>query len=189
MVAEGHRLGRLQVGVAGHQHVGMRLGLVDQRALQVHDRGVDRVDRASEPQPEIGHHLVVAAACGVQPAGRLAHQFLEAGLHIHVDVLELGLEGEAAVGDLALDRAEPVEDRVAIGLRDDPARRQHLGMRLRAADILRRETPVDVDRGVDFLHDGRGACGEAPAPHLVRTHPLPYIHPVPLYIALGRLIG
>jgi hypothetical protein len=67
MMAEGHRLGRLQVGEARHDRVGMlrpcRKGLISLvSAASVRPSSLD-------PEAEIERHLVVARACGVQPPG------------------------------------------------------------------------------------------------------------------------
>ena len=95
-----HRLGGLQMGEARHHPVRPRLGLSQQRADQrpaaLH-RGIALI---AHPQAEIGRHLVVAAARGVQAAGGLADQFLQARFHVHVDVLEVGAEGKVAALDL-----------------------------------------------------------------------------------------
>src|SRR6185437_12394967 len=40
-------------------------------------------------------------------------------------------------------------------------------MALGRGDVLAVQMPVEVDRGVDFLHDGAGARREPPAPHFV----------------------
>ena len=57
---------------------------------------VEPVDRVAHPEPEIGRHLVVARARGVQPPGRRADQLGEPRLDIEVDVLVLGAEREGA---------------------------------------------------------------------------------------------
>ena len=75
VMAEGHRLGRLQVGEARHhgRRDAPRLG--DQRALQGRAAGASsRVERVAHPQPEVERDLVVARARGVQPPGRRADQ-------------------------------------------------------------------------------------------------------------------
>src|ERR1044071_10285165 len=40
-------------------------------------------------------------------------------------------------------------------------------MRLACRDVPAVKAAIEVDRGVDLLHNGAGACGEPPAPHLV----------------------
>ena len=70
MMAEGHRLRGLQMREARHHRAGVRKRLLGQRALKVGERRVERIDGVAHPQPEIGRHLVVARARGVQPPGR-----------------------------------------------------------------------------------------------------------------------
>src|SRR6476619_250618 len=44
-------------------------------------------------------------------------------------------------------------------------------MRLACRDVLAVKAAVEVDRGIDLLHDGARTRGEAPAPHLVAHDP------------------
>ena len=82
----------------------MRRGAIGQRAHHVGDLRRQAVDRVAHPQAEIGRHLVVAAARGVQPAAGLADALGQAGLDVHVDVFQRGIEREAAGLDLVRDR-------------------------------------------------------------------------------------
>ena len=82
---------------------GFRLGPLDQRLLQVAHRDVEAVDRAAQPQPQIGRDLIVARARGVQAPGRRPDQLGEARLDIEVDVLVLGAEDKIAGFDFRLD--------------------------------------------------------------------------------------
>jgi hypothetical protein len=100
MVPEGHRLGGLQMGEARHHGRGVLERLVGERALVIGKRRVDGVDRHPDPQPEIGRHLVVAGAGGVQPACRRPDQIGEPALHVHMNVLQRPLELELAALDL-----------------------------------------------------------------------------------------
>ncbi len=100
MVAEGHRLRGLQMGEAGHHGCGMIERLLGERALQIGELGIQRVDGVAHIEPEVGRHLVVARARGVQPPGGSADQPGEAGFDIHVDVFQRTLEGEGAGFDL-----------------------------------------------------------------------------------------
>ncbi len=103
MVAESHRLGDLQMRIAGHRGGGLGLGPVDQRLLQVAHRLVEPVDRAAQPQAEIGRHLVVARTRGMEPAGGRADQLGKPRLDIHVDVFERLAEGKGTALDFRLD--------------------------------------------------------------------------------------
>src|SRR4051794_28135769 len=108
----------------------------------------------------------------MEPPGRLADNLAEARLDIHMDVLESARERECPGGDLALYLLEAPPNLRRVRMRDDPLFRQHLRMRLGAADVLRVEAPVEVDRGVDLLHHGIGARRKPAAPHPV-GHALP----------------
>ena len=100
MMPEGHRLRRLQMGEARHHRAGVLKRLLGQRQLIGGERGVDGVDRIAHPQPEIGRHLVVARARGVQAAGRRADEIGQPALDVHMNVFERALEGESAALDL-----------------------------------------------------------------------------------------
>ena len=107
VMPEGYRLGDLQMGVAGHHRGGFGLGAVDQGLLQVAHRAVEAVDRVAQPQPQIGRHLIVARARGMEAPRRRPDQLGEPRLDIHVDVFVLGAEDKAAasISDLiCLDR-------------------------------------------------------------------------------------
>src|SRR5450759_977452 len=51
--------------------------------------------------------------------------------------------------------------------RNDALLGQHVGMGLGRGNVLAVEMPVEIDGGVDLLHDGAGARREPPAPHFV----------------------
>jgi hypothetical protein len=115
VVAEGHRLGRLQVREAGHQRVRVRLGLGQQGALQRLDLADGAVAGVTNPKAEVERHLVVARARGVQPPGRRADQLAQPRLHVHVDVFVLVAEGKGPGGDLRLDGRQPALDSFLVG--------------------------------------------------------------------------
>ena len=102
-MTEGHRLGDLQMSVAGHHRAGFSLGAVDQRLLQVAHRRVEAVDRAAQPQPQIGRDLVIARPRGMEAPRRRPDQLGEPRFDIHVNVFEFGAEHEAAAFDLRPD--------------------------------------------------------------------------------------
>ncbi len=72
-----------------------------------------------------------------------------------------------AAFDLAFDLLEAGDDRRDILLRQDSGLGQHGGMGERTADILSPEFLVEIDGGVDLLHDGARTCGETPSPHAI----------------------
>ncbi len=59
MVAEGYRLGSLQMGEAGHDYGIVTLGLIQQAGLQADQLGDDGVDLFAQPEADIGGDLVV----------------------------------------------------------------------------------------------------------------------------------
>ncbi len=121
MVAEGDRLRDLQVREARHDRVGVRLGEVDQRAAQRGQSGDQRVDLAAQPQADVGGHLVVARAPGVQPLAGVADQRGEPLLDVEVDVLEVARPRELAALDLAADDCHAALDRREVRRVSTPA--------------------------------------------------------------------
>src|ERR1019366_7228261 len=51
--------------------------------------------------------------------------------------------------------------------RNDALLAKHVGMGLGRGNVLAVEMPVEIDGGVNFLHDGAGTRRESPAPHFV----------------------
>ena len=103
MVAEGHGLRHLEMGEARHDGAGMALGLRDQRRLQPLHLAREPVDGVAHPEAEIGRHLVIARARGVEAAGSRPDQLAEPRLDVEVDVLVLGAERKAPRLDFAAD--------------------------------------------------------------------------------------
>lgn len=106
----------------------------------------------------------------MQPARGRSRDLRQPSLDVEVDVLEFAFEDETALLDVAANLVEAPDNGVGVRLTYDALRRQHQGMRLRSRDIVIGEAFVEVDGGVDFLHNGGGAAREAAPPHLVRGH-------------------
>jgi len=104
MVPERHRLRGLQMSEARHRIAGMRSRAIGQRTHHVGDLFQQPVDRVAHPETEVCRHLVIAAACRVQAAARIADALGKAGLDVHVDVFERDVEGKAPHLDLLRDR-------------------------------------------------------------------------------------
>ena len=144
MMRQRHRLRPLEVGVAGNEHVAVRLGHGQQRApgfveLRLQDRA-----RLLEEEPHVGGHLVVAAAGGVKPGGG-GHTLRQRLLDVHVHVLQPGIPAEPARFDLAQDFIQPRADGVAVFFGDEAGVREHGRVGLAAGDVKRREAAVERD--------------------------------------------
>ncbi len=113
-VAPGDRLGVLQVGVAGQGQVEGGGGAVGQGALHVANGLIQPVAGAHDPQPEVGRHLVVAAAAGVELAADRAGDLRQPPLDGRVDVLVIRRDGERAGGELGPHCLQPGQQRVAL---------------------------------------------------------------------------
>ena len=136
VMGQSHRLGALKVCVAGQERVEMPFGLVHDDARQISDRPPLGVDGITQIQQDVGGHLIVTAATGVQPPPGIPDQLGEAPLDGGVDVLVGRLDGERSVPELRLDPVEPLGDRPTVSLRDHTGLHQHAGVRARAGDVV-----------------------------------------------------
>jgi hypothetical protein len=100
MMSERYRLCGLQMREPRHYGAGMLQRLFSQRALVPGQRALERIDGVAHPQLEVSGHLVVARACGMQPAGRRPDQLGQPAFDIHVNVFQRALEFERAGLDL-----------------------------------------------------------------------------------------
>ncbi len=167
VVAEGDRLGRLQVGETGHDGFGFTLGLLQQALLQAGDFGQDQVDFVAQPQADIGGHLVVAAAAGVQLLAGDADAVGQACFDVHVHVFEVDAPVELAGFDFALDGLQAINDGVALGIAEHADLRQHGGMGDRTHDVVAVQALVEIDRGGETGDEGVDGLTEAAAPGLI----------------------
>ena len=77
MMAEGDRLGCLQMGESGHDGGGMGIRLVEQSGLQSLQLAIDCVNLVADPEPEVGRDLIVSRSRRVQPSGRISHELAQ----------------------------------------------------------------------------------------------------------------
>src|SRR6266851_1223631 len=142
VMAEGDRLRDLQVREARHQ----------QRLDQGGDELAEGVDLVAQPQAQIGGHLVVARARGMQALAGFSYERGEPTLDVEVHILGLERPLEAAALDLAADARKAALDGRKIAPGKDAAGGKHASMRKRAADVLLREALVEADRRGKALH-------------------------------------
>ena len=167
VMGEQHRLGRLDVGRAGQHGVPLALGEVHQRPLQADDPRDEPVHGPPGPQPEVGGHLVVARAAGVQLAAHAADALGEQRLEVHVDVLEGRIPGDRPRFDVLAQPDQPaLEDRDLV-LGQQPGSTEPADVRDRARDIVQREHRVDLDGARELRHPRVRPLAEptAPQPH------------------------
>jgi len=133
-------------------------------ALRVLQSLLQRARLTEQEEPYVRSDLIVAAAAGMQLAGHRADKFPEAPLDGRVDVLICGGKREGPRAELLSDALQPRHER------RDLIRRQHAGALERPrvgrarANIILRQAPVHLDRGVEAPHQCVGLTGKAPAP-------------------------
>ena len=167
MVAEGHGLGGLQMGEAGHHGVSVLLGLVYQHRLQFLQSLIEGLKTLAHMQLEVCCHLVVARPGGVQAACSRAHKVAQTRFHVHVDVFEVAAEREGAVHEFLFHLVQPVEDFGQVVACDNAAVGQHLSVGTAAGNVLPGQALIEVDGNVDCFHDGVRSVREPAAPHFV----------------------
>ena len=167
MMAQGHRLGRLEMGVSGHDCVRGGLRLVEKGCLQLGQLAVQKVDFIAQEKAQIRHRLVVAGARRVQPPRHRADQVAQAAFDVHVNVFERTLEFEPSGHDLLMNAVETGNNGCGVRFGYDALLGEHAAVHLGACDVLGEKLPVEVDRGVDLLHGFGRAGGETSAPHAV----------------------
>ena len=119
MMAERHRLRRLEMREARHHRVGMILRPRHQRALQASEPRLHNIDGVAHPHAKVGRDLILAAARGVQAPRRRANQFGEPRFGHHVNILKVEVHRHAMGFIFGGDRVEPAADRIGIRLVDD----------------------------------------------------------------------
>ena len=111
-------------------------------------------------KPEVGGHLVVAAAPGVEPGAGLAGQLGDPALDGGVDVLVAGLEDEGPLGQLLLDLGERAEQDTGLLGDIEPAAAEATDMGPAAGDVVGGEPAVEREA----LGEGEELLGRLPAP-------------------------
>ncbi len=137
------------------------------RKIGLHELLGERLDA----QARIGRNLVVARTSGMQALARLADAARQLALDGHMNVLVVDIEGKVARIDILLDSNQALGDRLLVLGSDDALGGQHLGMCLRAGDILLIKMFVDRQRRAKLLRDLGHACLKTTAPKSHGTVP------------------
>ncbi len=165
VVGQQHRLGVLQVRAAGHDGIGMRVGLrregLDERAHVARDDA----SVVAQVQPHERGDLVVAAATRAQAAAELgAHRLDERRLEGTMHVFIVGPRLQTAVCPARLDLVEALEHPHQFVVGEVAGRGEGASVRPRAPDVVAAQLPVEVRRAAEPLQLGRGTVTETPAP-------------------------
>jgi hypothetical protein len=151
-MAERDGLRPLHVRVPRQQGVGVGASLAAQRHARPIDGGRQLGGRGARVEAQVGRHLVVPAAGGVQATPGLADERRQPALHIHVDVFQRRVERQLAARQLPGHPVEPGHDGLGVGRCDQADGGQHAGVGLGAAHVIGQQAPVEIDAGVQ----GRG---------------------------------
>ena len=100
---QGDRLGPLQMGITGHDGLGVGLGQRNQRFFQLVEQVRDGVDLLLQIQPDIHRHLVVSASGGVQALARFSDPLCQEAFDIHMDIFVFDAELDVAIIDILSD--------------------------------------------------------------------------------------
>ena len=87
--------------------LGLALGERHQGPLELRQPGVEPIDRAARPEPEVRCDLIVARAPGVQLARQRPDARFQRRFEVQVDVLEPGIPLDPARGDVRAKRTAP----------------------------------------------------------------------------------
>jgi hypothetical protein len=163
LMRQQHRLRRLRVRLTRHRGVRMRLRLRDKRIHDVEHAAGDHAHCITQPHPEQRGHLVVPRTAGPQPATDLGpdpldQSTLERAVHV---LIGFGRD-EGAGRDIVGQPRQAVQHRRQVGVREQSGPVEHPGMRLRCANVVRRQRPVEM-RGLAERGHRVGRSGREPA--------------------------
>ena len=162
-VTEQHRLCGLEVRVGGHRDRAGGACLPDERALEL----AHALDRRAHVQAQIGRHLVVAAAPGVEPPRRVAAARDELRLDRRVHVFPLELHGaRREIGFERVARGEQLLERVGV---QHAAFAQRLRVGAREHQLLGPEALVEHERVVQRPRAWIEAFGDPAEPEGLRV--------------------
>ena len=102
-------------------------------------------------QPNVQRHLIVAAAGGVQAFARVPHPAGKLLLHKGVDILRVGINGQLARFQLGKHPLQSARDRVPVGLRQNTAAAQHIGMGKAARNVLPEHALIKGNGGIEII--------------------------------------
>ena len=171
-----HRLSLLEVGVAGHDDACRLTRLRGDHTDQVGQIRPQRLDRLLAPQAEIGRHLIVARAAGMELSAGRADRLREQPLDDRVDIFVGQILRSGQVLQPAGHGDEPLVDQGRFVRRYDPRPPQAARPRPAALDVVAPETPIHLQRPVQRLHLVGQDTLESPPPEGMARRIAPHVH-------------
>ncbi len=159
-----HRLGGLQMGKTRHDGVSFALGQVQQTFLQARQLFGNSVDFIAQIQANIGGHLIIARASGVQLFTRDADAASQFRLDVHVHVFKAHRPGKVARDYLGANGFKAINNLLAFCVGQHADFRQHGGVRDGAVNVVMVEAIIKTNRGGKTLDKGIGRFRKAATP-------------------------
>ena len=164
MLGKGNRLRPLQMRIAGHDGLGMRLRLFAQDLLHLQKLFDHAGNFLAQIQPEIERDLIVPASCRMQALAGVADFRGQQRLDVHVDILVVGGKRNLARLDLRQKLRQPLLDFLVVLRRENAAVAEHLRVRHGAGDVLLVKSLVKGNRGVEVVDQLVGLFLKASCP-------------------------
>ena len=150
-MSKGGGLRPLQMGVAGHDRLGVFFGLVHQNGLEFQQHFDDLGDLVLDIEPEIHRHLIVSGTSGVKPLAVGADPGGEKRLNVHVDVFIFHGEFHIVVFDVLKNGFQAVDDGLRFLHGDDALPPQHGGVGNGTLNVLPVQPGIKGDGGVKVI--------------------------------------
>ena len=161
-MAEGHGLGPLQMGVAGHDVPCALLGLVAKHGDKFFYLALNMLAGGTQVQADVQRDLIVAAAPGVQALTGVTDAGGQRLLDEGVDVLGVGVDFQCAAVQIVQNRVQTLVNIVHILPGDDALSAQHGRVDKAALNILLDHPRVEADGGVKIVYAAvNGLAGPA----------------------------
>jgi len=147
------------MGISRHDRLGIPFGLLDQSPLQLIYIGLKQFNFIPHPQPQIGSHLVIAAASGMEFFAGFSDAFNQGCFNRHVNIFLPLVKDKTACFNLLGNFKQSFFNCAEFGPGNQSHCRQHLSMNNRAGNIMLIKTPVPGQRlnKIDRQFIG-GAC-------------------------------
>ncbi len=136
-------LGALQMGVPGHQHLGMFLRQQQKRVLQRAETCNNLVNLITGIKTKVERDLVVATAPRVQFGAGWSDPFSQRRLDVHMDVFQGCVPDECSSRDFVFDLAQPARDHLKFASGENSNASESRGMCDRTGNVVMIKPPVE----------------------------------------------